>query len=701
MPCLNYSAVLTALICLLNLTVFGAPIAMAGASDEISPPAGLKADEWQDIQNQVFAAQYHAHQSDGGFEASNHAHGLHAQFGEDGSTAIDTGAASIQFRLVSANRQPQSISIEKNTVTYQWNNNIREWWVNDENGLEQWFEIAERPSNNQPLALNIDLQTTLDVSRSNNQLLFSDENIALTYDKLLAWDATGLELSSHMSLEGSQLTLHVDDSNAQYPITIDPTLSQQAYVKASNTGTNDAFGFSLALDGDTLVVGATSESSSATGVNGDEADNSALFSGAAYVFTRSGMSWTQQAYLKASNTDASDGFGASVDISNDTIVVGASGESSAATGVGGDQSDNTASRSGAAYVFTRTGSNWSQQAYIKASNTDPGDRFGRQVALDGDILAVGAVPEASNATGVNGDETDNSALSSGAVYIFTRSGSNWSQQAYLKASNSEAGDQFGWDVDVDGETVVVAAFVEDSSATGINGNEADNSAFQAGAVYVFTQSGTNWTQQAYIKASNTGVNDQFGYSLALEEDTLVVGARGEDSNATGVGGDQTNNLASFSGAAYVFTRTGTTWSQQEYLKASNTDSTDFFGEAVALYGNTILIGAPSEDSNAVGVDGNQADNSVFSSGATYLFTRSGTTWSQQAYLKASNTEAVDQFSFSMAVSDDAVVVGARLEDSNATGFDGNQADNSAENSGAAYIFNIEPDQQRRIIVTGN
>jgi hypothetical protein len=130
-------------------------------------------------------------------------------------------------------------------------------------------------------------------------------------------------------------------------------------------------------------------------------------------------------------------------------------------------------------------------------------------------------------------------------------------------------------------------------------------------------------QQAYVKASNSGDHDNFGYSVAISGDTMVVGAAAEDSAATGIDGDQSDTSAAVSGAAYVFTRSGSTWSQQAYLKASNTDAGDQFGYSVAIDGDTIVVGANGEDSTASGVDGNQADNSGLSPGAAYVFTRSG------------------------------------------------------------------------------
>ena len=191
------------------------------------------------------------------------------------------------------------------------------------------------------------------------------------------------------------------------------------------------------------MVGAWAENSSATGVNGTQGDNSASQSGAAYVFVRSSGLWTQQAYLKASNTGSADQFGISVAISGDTVVVGANYEDSWATGVNGTESNNTKTTAGAAYVFVRNSGNWSQQAYLKASNTARHDYFGYSVAISGDMVVVGAHQESSNSTGVNGTQSDNSAINSGAAYVFVRSSGNWTQQAYLKASNTGADDYFG------------------------------------------------------------------------------------------------------------------------------------------------------------------------------------------------------------------------------------------------------------------
>jgi hypothetical protein len=411
------------------------------------------------------------------------------------------------------------------------------------------------------------------------------------------------------------------DSSTQDYIVVVTARAQQAYVKASNTRAGALFGRSVALsaDGTTLAVGAVLESSGQ------------LNSGAVYVFTRAGATWVQQAFLKASNAGAGDGFGESVALSADgsTLAVGADLEDSAATGVGGNQASNDGTDSGAVYVFTRAGATWTQQAYVKASNTGAIDEFGGSVALsaDGATLAVGAILEDGAATGVNGEQRDTSAIrdASGAVYVFTRAGVTWTQQAYVKASNTGASDHFGVSVALagDGSTLAVGAFREDSAATGVDGDQAANSAAESGAVYVFTRAGTRWTQQAYVKASNTGADDGFGQNIALSANgsTLAVGAIFEASAAAGVGGDQTDNTAIASGAVYVFVFSDARWTHQTYAKASNPETFDELGISVALSGDgaTLAAGALNERSSAIGVDGDQANNNAPGSGAVYVF----------------------------------------------------------------------------------
>lgn len=339
--------------------------------------------------------------------------------------------------------------------------------------------------------------------------------------------------------------------------------------------------------------------------------------------------------------------------------------------------------------------------YFKASNVTPGDVFGFPVALssDGNTLAVGAHQEDSNTTGINGNQSDESATDAGAVYVYLQDElGQWSQQAYIKASNAQSGDQFGWSVSLsnDGNTLVVGAVGEDSADSTINGDQYNDEALDAGAAYVFIRNAMGqWSQQAYLKASNADYADRFGYSVALNSngDTLAVGADHESSGAVLIGGDETDNSATYAGAVYLFTRDAMgQWSQQEYVKASNAGTGDWFGYSIALSGDgdTLAVGALFEDSMAAGTNGSQGDDDDgLNSGAAYVFVRNALDqWSQQAYLKASNTGADDRFGISVALSGDGniLAVGSHWEDSNANGVGGNETDDSATHAGAVYLF---------------
>jgi len=225
-----------------------------------------------------------------------------------------------------------------------------------------------------------------------------------------------------------------------------------------------------------------------------------------------------------------------------------------------------------------------------------------------------------------------------------------------------------------------------SAATGVNGNASDNSAAASGAVYVFVRPASSWSQQAYLKASNTGADDLLGQSLALSQDgnTLAVGAPFEDS-----AGAPSDDTASGSGAVYVFVRSGVTWSQQAYLKATASFAGDAFGTSVALAadGNTLAIGAPLGDGSTPGT-GNPTTRGVIDTGAVTVFVRGGATWAARSYLQASHIGASDQFGMTVALSGDGtrLAVGAPLEDSAATGYGGDATNASAPDAGGVFLY---------------
>ena len=432
------------------------------------------------------------------------------------------------------------------------------------------------------------------------------------------------EASNAVGVGGNQANNMAPDAGAAYVFVRNgSTWTQQAYLKASNPNANDWFGYSVAIDGDTIAVGAIGESSSATGVGGNQLSNSLPSAGAVYVFQRTGTTWSNQAYLKASNTGDNDSFGEVVAISGDRIVVGAYREDSNASGVGGDGSDNSMPGAGAAYVFTRTGSTWTGPVYLKAAHPNADDEFGGQVAIDGVGAAtrvlIGAKGESSGAVGVGGNQLDNSAPDAGAAYLFELVGGSWVQAAYLKPSNTDAGDVFGWSLDLDGDRLVVCSAGEDSVNPGINPDQSDNSQTTAGAAYVFAKVGGVWIQEAYIKSSKPLAGDQFGESVALDGNDLAVGAIAEDGASAGINGNQYDLTTKSSGATYVFERIGGVWAQIAYVKSSDVDFLDFAGSSVALSDGVLLVGSFREDSASQGVGGDPTNNSASDSGAVFVY----------------------------------------------------------------------------------
>jgi hypothetical protein len=279
-----------------------------------------------------------------------------------------------------------------------------------------------------------------------------------------------------------------------------------------------SFGASVALQGDTLVVGAPGESSGASGVNGDQTDSSVPAAGAVYVFTRSGTTWSQQAYIKPQNGGTEKQFGYSVALDGDTLVVGAPDD--------GNQGATSAPQVGAAYVFTRAGGAWSQQAYLKSPRPPP-NLCGYSVAVSGDTLAFSCGEESGPTPPDGGSPTI------GAVYVLTRQGGTWSQQACLQPPGFGG---LGYSVALEGDVLAASAALQTSPADG-------SSRAQGGVVGVFSRTGSAWSQEAYLSAVNgpsdnsgpPSVNDYFGWSLSLSKGTLAVGAPRNRARSTRAG----------------------------------------------------------------------------------------------------------------------------------------------------------------------
>lgn len=545
---------------------------------------------------------------------------------------------------------PQISSLDQ-SVVYQWDSNLRELVHTKSAGVKQDFLLKTAPAGSGPLVLNLAVTSALQGQLANGAISFSDASgqQLLSYGGLVVFDALGNTIPARFAFASNQIQLIIEDQAARYPLLIDP-LVEQGYLKSSivpkeTTETStEHFGADLAMDGDTLVIGTRN-----------------LF-GVAYVFERESNTWTEKAILKGQNKDDNDRFGSVVAISGDTIAIGSPCDGNN----GSDSSNDPLTCYGAVYIFTRSGATWSQQAYLKSTNIDKTDFFGSSIALDGDTLVVGTIWEDGDGSNPN----NNSKESAGAAYVFTRTGTTWSQQAYLKSPTPKANDFFGAKVSISGDTIAVSAYETATPRSNYDDNRSDTT---IGTVYLFKRTGNTWSQQASLKIPNKTVLTWFGHSIALENDTLVVG-----------GYDKTDNTPNTDGnsSVFIFIRNGNTWSQQAQLKASNSHRGDGFGNSIAISGNRIVIGAPyrlSDETNRP-----DSERSVF--GAAYIFTRTGTTWSEKHYFRGSNTGWGDLFGDNVAIDGDYIIVGAPQEDGN--GLD--PYNNSVFNAGAAYAFFLSP-----------
>ena len=487
------------------------------------------------------------------------------------------------------------------------------------------------------------------------------------------------------------------------------------YLKTPNPQDKAAFGFSSALsaDGQILVVGSPRFD------NGDHQDAGAVdwFSA-----TESGWQLEQRIDNPAIDGGAEDLFGYALALSADGqyLAVTAPYEDSSAEGIDGDSTDNSLADSGAAYLFSRDDNGLTQLGYFKASNPDQRDYYGVRVALTDDAsrIAVGAPYEASNAAGVNGDQSNNEIDLAGAVYVYTQGDNVWSQEAYIKPSRASRNDSpcfepappgivcyesspsrfgYGLDFDTAGDTLAVGAPGENSSDGQINGDQEDFKAKSSGAVYLLTRTGTEWSHSTYIKASNPGIDDEFGYSLSLAGDgnTLAVGAPYEDSKLNGTSppltpedlDDDTASGEQDSGAVYVFTRTQDSWVADGIIKAEVTDEDDLFGWSMALNqdGSLLAVGAPREDSELRGLGGEPGNSSAPAAGSVYVYEAQTDDWQTVNYLKSSNTDANDTFGRTLALSHDGqtLAVSATGEDSRDPA---DLTDDTGDDTGAVYLY---------------
>lgn len=360
-----------------------------------------------------------------------------------------------------------------------------------------------------------------------------------------------------------------------------------------DTRQHDCFGRSLAINGDLLIAGAKGD---------DERGNN---SGAAYIFKRVGEAWVEQAKLKASDATTNDFFGFSVGISGDTAIVGAW------------QQDEKGNGAGAAYVFRQHEGQWAQEAKLTARDGRPFAEFGYAVAIEGDTAVIGARQDSER-----GD-------ASGAAYVFRRDGLKWTQEAKLSARDTRPADQFGGAVALDADVAVIGASGHDSAGT------------DAGAAYVFRKSAEGWKLESKLTANNAMPQDAFGYSVAIDRDTVVAGAYRSDTADVDAG------------SLYVFARQDGGWHQAQQLTPYDAIPSEWFGWSVGLHDGTLVVGAWYD------THGSDKEGPF---GSAYVFKCRDGRWQHERKLVANKGNPFDLFGWAVAVGARTVGIGARLDD---------------------------------------
>lgn len=382
------------------------------------------------------------------------------------------------------------------------------------------------------------------------------------------------------------------------------SVSENRKIVANDGGANDRFGGSVSIDDDYAIIGAWLD------------NNNGAIGGSAYVFKRNANNWNEVAKLTPSDGEVDDYFGTAISISGNYVVIGASND------------DDNGSNAGAAYIFERdVGTDtWSEVLKIKPIDGETADLFGARVSISGETAIISAW----------GD--DDTGSNQGAAYIFDRIGGTWVESTKLTVSDGNNGMRLGISVSISGNTAIIGADFENTNGT------------NAGTAYVFKKSGSSWNEEAKLVALDGEDFDQFGFSVSVFGDDAIIGAVSDDDNGNGAG------------AAYIFTRTGSTWNEIIKLTASDGSGLDEFGGRVFISENSAIVSAP------------RTDDAGNDSGSVYAFERREGSWKEVAKLMASDDDAEDRFGTSISMSGEIIIVGTSLEDSNGS------------NSGSAYIF---------------
>lgn len=611
--------------------VIAAGLYFGAAQNQSEAPAQRSHDPVSELSPGLRAAFVHARQLEAGsayhfapardhsgvLHSANPEMGLVTQARADGIRLQPSGASGAQgekngvgLQLVSQGCDERPSAVQKvapqargNRVEYA-RDGITEWYLNGPLGLEQGFTVARDLGCQRKLVFEmaLDKSVSAELQQRGTVLALNANGMRYHYGELYSYDADGRELPSAMELSGQRLRLVVDVASARYPVVVDPRMYVELQTLRASDGTiNDTFGIVVAQSGDTVLIASP---------------NKNLSRGVVYAFVRSGLQWREQAKLTAMDAATLDNFGASIAIDGNTAIIGAPQKNR---------------QRGNAYVFLRTGTKWAQQAKLGASDGVTSDYFGSAVGIKGDTAIVGiSTPDRNMA------------------YVYVRTGTMWSEQAKLTPADAKAGEQFGSAVALDVDTALIGA---PGRLIGTN--------TLPGHVHVFTRAGTVWSEQAILESADVTPTDKYGLSLALSGDTAVVGAYKKT-----VG----NNVGQ--GEAFVYVRSGTSWTEQARLRASDGKADDRFGISVAVGTDVAVIGAEH-----VTVGDNIAQ------GAAYVFSRSNGSWTEFTRLTAAAGVKDSYFGRAVSVGSNGnpIAVGAYYRELN-----------NSPLQGEAFVFGFAP-----------
>lgn len=524
---------------------------------------------------------------------------------------VSAGRLSAQGDRIEYTRSFQSaINNQQSSIT--------EWYVNRAEGLEQGFTLSEPPDEkltSESLQLRLSVSGDLQAVAINegNTILLRSGNGEVNYDHLVVNDSTGRKLHAQMRVKGNEITLLVNDYDANYPLTIDSSFTQQQKLTANDAAFADQFGWSVAISGETIIAGVPFPFND--GAPGND-------KGSVYIFVKIGTDWVQQQKLTGDDTAIDDQFGYSVAINEGTIVVGAPYDAGTA-----------GAYQGSVYVFVRNGSVWTKQQKLRASDAGLADLFGSLVDINGETLVVGVPDDGSPLLG----------SSHGSAYVFVRNGSIWTQQQKIIANDASANDLFGGAVSIRGDTIVAGAPFEGRAGSG-----------ETGSAYVFVRTGTTWTQQQKLTASDAANGDRFGATVGIAGETIVIGSPFDSVSASGYQ----------QGSAYVFERVGSSWLQQQKLTANDAATEDLFGVSVGISSRIIVIGSAFSDLAS------RRDE-----GSAYVFVPDGSNWVQHQKLTANDARTADHFGNAVGISGNNIIIGALDSDGPA-----------GVNQGSVYVF---------------